>query len=326
MQPIGLAAVGRLRHGQDHGNEVGMTEAFSDRLAEAVRRRRTPAIVGIDPHVDLLPPAGIGSERSGDPAERIRQFCCEALDVVAPLVPAVKIQWAFFEQLGPSGMRALRDVVHHARRAGLLVIGDAKRGDIGTTARAYAQAFLGSDSPWGCDAMTVNPYLGEDAVAPFFERAIQTGTGVFVLVKTSNPGSGLLQDRPAPAQPLSYIVADLVERWARSTRGNSGYGAIGGVVGATHPQQLQVLRQRMNSAWLLVPGYGAQGATAHDVAHALDGRGLGALVNSSRGILFAWKQQDLHKQYGPQRWHEATEAALRAMIDQLRAHTPAGHL
>lgn len=298
-----------------------MEAPFSDRLTAAVQRCRTPAMVGIDPHYHLLPD---DPQALDDPAGRVERFCCQVLEVVAPLVPAVKIQWAFFEQLGPSGMQALERVITYARRKGLLVIGDAKRGDIGSTAQAYAQAFLGADSPWQCDAMTVNPYLGPDTLEPFVQRAVETASGIFVLVKTSNPGSSWLQDRPVPEKPLYRVVAELVGELARKTRGTSGYGCAGAVVGATYAEQLAELREALPCAWLLVPGYGAQGGGAADVAPALHETGLGALINNSRNVLFAWREEK-YRDVG-QGWQAATEAALREMIEQLRQHTPARNL
>ena len=217
------------------------------------------------------------------------QFCRQTIDVVAPLVPAVKPQAAFFEQLGPAGMAALAQVVGYARQKGLVVIIDGKRNDIGSTATAYAQGYLGHDSPWGADALTVSPYLGDDSLQPFVDVAVERAAGVFVLVKTSNPGGRMLQDLLAQGRPLYRHVAEYVERLADATAGACGYGAVGAVVGATYPAQLAELRAEMPHTWFLVPGFGAQGGTAADVAAAFDSRGCGAIVNNSRGILFAYK-------------------------------------
>jgi orotidine-5'-phosphate decarboxylase len=209
-----------------------------------------------------------------------------------------------------------------------LVILDAKRNDIGSTATAYAQAYLGRSpaSVWGADSMTVSPYLGDDSLQPFVDVAAQRGAGLFVLVKTSNPGGRLFQDLKADGQPLYRHVGQLVERYAVETCGASGYGAVGAVVGATYPEQLAELRRSMPHTWFLVPGFGAQGGGAVDVAGGFDSQGLGAVINSSRGIIFAHARAEYKDRYGDARWQEAVEAATLDMIAQLREQTPAGRL
>jgi orotidine-5'-phosphate decarboxylase len=244
------------------------------------------------------------------------------IDVVAPLVPVVKPQAAFFEELGPAGMAVLASVIDYARQRGLLVVLDAKRGDIGSTAEAYARGMLGAESAWKADAVTVNPYLGDDSLSPFVETACQRGGGVFILVKTSNPGGKTFQDLSADGRRLYEHVAEHVERLAAETAGESGYGSIGAVVGATYPEQLAQLRAVMPHAWLLVPGYGSQGGSAKDVAAAFDSAGLGAIINNSRGIIFAHARKEYAAHFGPSRWQEAVEAATRAMIDELQPHCP----
>ena len=243
-----------------------------------------------------------------------------------PLAPAVKPQAAFFEQLGPPGMATLAEIIRYAQEWGLLVILDGKRNDIGSTATAYARGFLGRQSPWGADALTVSPYLGDDSLQPFIDVAVERAAGVFVLVKTSNPGGRMLQDLTCDGQPLYRHVAGYVERMAGETAGACGYGAVGAVVGATYPAQLVELRAAMPHTWFLVPGFGAQGGTAADVAGAFDSQGRGAIVNNSRGIIFAHKLAPYADRFGPARWQEAVEAATRDMIEQLRAETPAGKL
>jgi len=247
--------------------------------------------------------------------------------VVARLVPAVKPQAAFFEQLGPPGMAALHEVVQYARQAGVLVILDGKRNDIGSTAEAYAEGYLG-DEPrgWGADALTVSPYLGEDSLRPFVEVCRRRGAGIFVLVKTSNPGGGQFQDLVADGRPLYRHVAEFVQRLAVETQGACGYGAVGAVVGATYPEQLAELRGAMPDTWFLVPGYGAQGGAARDVAAAFDAQGMGALINNSRGIIFAHTRKDLAARFAASDWQRAVETATREMIDELRAETPCGRL
>lgn len=301
---------------------------FSDRLAAAVRRCKCAVVVGLDPRWQQLPEplkSGVDADNRSAMAHVYARFCREIVDVVAPLVPAVKPQAAFFEQLGPPGMTALYEVVSYARQKGLLVILDGKRNDIGSTAEAYADGFLGEDSAWQADALTVSPYLGGDSVQPFVDVASTRGAGIFVLVKTSNPGGGQFQDLVVDGRSLYRRVADEVERLAHATLSKSGYGSVGAVVGATYPEQLSELRAAMPHAWLLVPGYGSQGATARDVAGAFDATGLGAVVNNSRGIIFAHARRE-YQQFGAARWPEAVAAATRDMIDQLRIETATGML
>ena len=298
---------------------------FGDQLAQACHDKGNPVCVGIDPRLAQLPP---GLEPTGidDPlrraAEAYRAFSRGVIDVVAPLVPVVKPQSAFFEQLGAAGVEVLIDIIRYAQSRGLLVILDAKRNDIGSTAEAYAEGLLGRTSPWGGDALTVSPYLGDDSLTPFVDVARSRHAGLFVLVKTSNPGGGLFQDRLVDGQPLYAYVAEHVQRLAAETVGDSGYGAIGAVVGATYPEQLAALRRVMPSAWLLVPGYGSQGGTARDVVHGFDARGLGAVINNSRGIIFAHARKDLAGRFAPGQWQAAVELATRQMIDELRGELP----
>ncbi|HJN10446.1 MAG TPA: orotidine-5'-phosphate decarboxylase [Pirellulaceae bacterium] len=302
---------------------------FGDRLFEAVTRVGTPVLVGLDPRLSSLPAALRRDVDANEPhavAAAFTRFCCDVIDVVAPLVPSVKPQAAFFEQLGPAGMQALAETVAHARRCGLLVIMDGKRNDIGSTAAAYADAYLGAESAWGADALTVSPYLGDDSLVPFFDIAKQRGGGVFVLVKTSNPGGGLFQDLVADSSPLYRHVANYVEGRAAESLGARGYGSVGAVVGATYPEELVELRSIMPHTWILVPGFGAQGGTAKDVAAAMDGQGQGAIVNSSRGIIFAHSRPEFKDSFGDAQWQGAVEAATQLMIDQLRTETPAGKL
>ena len=295
---------------------------FTDRLTARVRDKRNPVVVGLDPRWQQLPAGLKAGLEAADPtaqAGAFARFCCEIIDVVAALVPAVKPQAAFFEQLGPAGMTALAEVIDYARRKGLLVIADGKRNDIGSTAEAHADGWLGADSPWRADSLTVSPYLGEDSLTPFVEVAKARGCGIFVLVKTSNPGGGQFQDLASAGQPLYRHVAAQVEQLAAADVGACGYGSVGAVVGATYPAQLEELRAAMPHAWFLVPGYGSQGATAADVAAAFDASGLGAVVNNSRGIIFAHEKKPYAEKFGAARWQAAVEAATMEMIEQLRA-------
>jgi len=304
--------------------------SFPDRLAEKVRQRATPVLVGLDPRIESLP-EGILQGDSGSlatAADAYLRFCRGVIDVVAPLVPAVKPQAAFFEQLGPPGMAALAAVIAYARQNDLIVILDGKRNDIGSTATAYAQGLLDPSGKggWNADALTVSPYLGGDSLSPFVDVAVERAAGVFVLVKTSNPGGGMLQDLVADGLPIYRHVANHVEGFAAQTAGECGYGAVGAVVGATYPEQLKQLRAAMPHTWFLVPGFGSQGGSAADVAGAFDAKGTGAIINNSRAIIFAHAREPFAQQFGPRRWQQAVEAATRQMIDQLRADTPAGEL
>jgi orotidine-5'-phosphate decarboxylase len=309
--------------------------SFADRLSAACRKFGNPVVVGLDPRFEQIPSplvAGIDTKNRGAIAEAYARFGCEIIDVVAPHVPAVKPQMAFYEQLGVEGMAALKQIVDHARRAALLVILDGKRNDIGTTAEAYADGLLGADSAWGGDALTVSPYLGDDSLEPFVKTAVARDAGLFVLVKTSNPGGGQFQDRrlgddPAQTTKTLYrLVAEEVERLSVATKGTSGYGAVGAVVGATYPEQMAELRAAMPHVVLLVPGYGSQGGTAKDCAAAFDAEGLGAVINNSRGIIFAHAKKPYAEKFGAANWQRAVEAATRDMIDELRAETTVGKL
>lgn len=304
-----------------------MADVFADRLAAAVRHKKSPAIVGLDPRWDSLPkPLQQGGGSAAGRAEDISIFCRAVIDVVAPLVPAVKPQSACFEELGPAGAAVLKEVILYARSRGLLVILDGKRNDIGSTAESYAKAYLGDDSEFGADCLTINPYLGEDSVRPFVDRAARVGAGLFILVKTSNPGGGLFQDLRCDGVPLHLHVAKFVERLTCEQLGISGFGHVGAVVGATYPEQLGELRAVMPHAWILVPGYGAQGGTAKSVSGAFDARGLGGLINNSRGIIFAHSRPEFAAKFGPDQWEQAVEAATRQMIADLRSETSAGKL
>ncbi len=295
---------------------------FIDRLAAAVERSGNAVCVGLDPRWQNLPDGFRqgGNESYETMASAFRSFCNSVSDVVAQLVPIVKVQAAFFEELGPHGMVAMSNVIEHAQSRGLLVIIDAKRNDIGSTAEAYARAYLGRErSAWHGDALTVSPYLGDDSLAPFVKTATDRGAGIFVLVKTSNPGGRFLQDVSSGGGTIYGRVANHVEQLASATSGACEYGAVGAVVGATYPEQLVELREAMPHTWFLVPGYGSQGGTAADVAGAFDSRGLGAIVNNSRGIIFAHERPEFAERFGAARWQGAVEAATRQMIGELRS-------
>jgi orotidine-5'-phosphate decarboxylase len=299
--------------------------SFSEQLANAIRTRGNAVMVGLDPRAEHLPPDLLANSLVRSPervAAAYREFCRGIIDVVAPLVPVVKPQAAFFEQLGPLGMTALADVIAYARESGLLVVLDGKRNDIGDTAVAYADAYIGPQSAWKSHALTVSPYLGADSLEPFLKAVDDRSGGVFILVKTSNPGGGMLQDLEVDGRTIYQRMAEFVEQAAAARVGACGYGSVGAVVGATYPEQLAELRQAMPHAWILVPGFGTQGGTAKDVAAAFDANGLGAVVNNSRGIIFAHARREYASRFGPGRWLEAVEAATLDMIAQLRAVVP----
>ncbi len=268
--------------------------AFTDRLAELVERRRSQLVVGLDPRPDLLPVElrGAAHASRADAAEACDRFCRGIVDAVAQYVVAVKPQLAFFEALGPDGMRAFEDVCRYSRSAGLLVIADAKRGDIGSTARAYAEAYLepGEREPPVADALTVSPYLGRDSLEPFLAASRRHGAGIFCLVKTSNAGSADIQDVTlSDGRPLWQHVAQLVDHWGEELVGGRGLSSVGAVVGATYPRAVAEARKLLPRAVLLLPGLGAQGARAGDVARAFTSGPASALVPVSRGITYAFR-------------------------------------
>jgi len=290
---------------------------FADRLAAAVRAKGNAVCVGLDPRWESLP--NEIRERHGDTglgaaAAAFEEFCGRVLDVVAPLVPVVKPQAAFFEACGPAGMAVLQRLLRKARGLGLMTILDGKRNDIASTASAYADAAFGGTrignhrhAVWEADALTVNPYLGRDAVEPFLRSAREAEAGVFILVRTSNPGAGQFQDLLCDGRPLYRHVAAAVADWARENLGQSGFGDVGAVVGATYRVELAELRRLLPEVIFLVPGFGAQGGTATDIAPAFRADGLGAVVNSSRGVLFPFKPDDAA-------WERKIEEAARAAI------------
>jgi orotidine-5'-phosphate decarboxylase len=277
--------------------EVGTETAvsvFPDRLAEAVDRKRSQLLVGLDPRAELLPVELRGEVHvsRAAAADACARFCRGLVDAVAPYVVGVKLQLAFFETLGADGLRAFEDACAYARSAGLLVVADGKRGDIGSTARAYADAYLerreGIDPP--ADALTVNPYLGSDSIEPFVAACRRSGTGLFCLVKTSNAGSADVQDAAlSDGRPLWHHVAQLVNEWGAGLVGERGLSSVGAVVGATYPRAVAEARKLMPQAVLLLPGIGAQGATPADVARAFTSGPASALVPVSRSVIYAFR-------------------------------------
>ncbi len=299
---------------------------YADRLTAAMVRKHSRVCVGLDPRSQYLPEvlrhsAARGPEQA---AEAHLRHCCMVLEAVAPHVVAAKPQAAFFEALGPAGYAALWQVIAYARAVDLIVILDAKRSDIGSTAAAYAEAYLtpvsGLTAP---DAMTVNGYLGSDGVMPFVTAARETGRGIYVLAKTSNPSSGELQDLPVTtpdgSRPLYQEMGRLIAQWGREAQGECGYSAVGAVVGATYPHQLTELRQALPTVPFLVPGYGAQGGGAADVVGAFDTGGRGAVVSSSRAIAYAHEFAPDRERYGAADFPEAARAAAADMQREINA-------
>lgn len=306
---------------------------FAERLCGAIKSKRTPVMVGIDPCWDLLPQEirDTAIQQHGESlnavASAYKEFTTMVVKLVAPLVAVVKFQIAFFEAAGPAGMCVLQELTKIAREIGLLVILDAKRSDVGSTASAYAQAYLGATrvgntycSGWSVDGMTINPYLGAEGIEPFLEHARLFHKGIFVLVRTSNPGAGRLQDLVVKGRTIYQTIGEWVENWSASA--GERYGPVGAVIGATVPQQVAELRERMPHAIFLLPGYGTQGGTAHDTAAAFAEDGLGAVVNNSRGLLYAFRAPP----YAGRTWQDALVSATKAMITDLAENTPAGNL
>lgn len=302
-------------------------EHFADRLCEAVERKGNAVVVGLDPRLESLPEdllavcRALYGSTTRAAAEALWRFNRDIIDAVHDLVPVVKPQLAFYERYGLEGLQAYVRTVHYARDAGLLVIADAKRNDIGPTAVGYAEAFLGPTrvfeqtvpGDFEADALTVNAFLGSDGITPFIDQAQRHGRGLFVLVKTSNTSSGELQDVPVAGRPLYEHLGQLVETWGAASRGSCGYSAVGAVVGATYPEQARALRALMPHTVFLVPGYGAQGATAADVVGCFDARGYGAIVNASRSIIFAFRTPA----YSAMSYPVAARTATLHMIHEL---------
>jgi len=277
-----------------------------DRLIEKIKEKENPSVAGLDPKLKYVPEyirqeafSRHGKNLSGA-AEAIWQFNKCLIDELYDIVPAIKPQSAYYELYGWQGVRTLERTIEYAKRRGLYVIADVKRNDIGTTAQAYAQAYLGeteldegiSEKAFDADSVTVNGYLGSDGVAPF----LPFGKSIFVLVKTSNKSSGELQDCVIGDNTVYAHMAELVKKWGKDSIGKYGYSNVGAVVGATYPKQLSELRAAMPSTYFLVPGYGAQGGAAADIAGAFDKNGLGAIINASRSIMCAYQKGDFKQE------------------------------
>lgn len=296
---------------------TGSVSGFGDRTIARCKQVGNPICLGLDPRLSLLP-RGL----SDDPVDAIRIFSERIVDIAADRVAAIKPQAAFFEAWRARGFEVFESVCRRARDRGLIVIADVKRGDIGSTAAAYAEAYLtptADDAPLA-DAVTVNAYLGSDGVRPFIDAGSAHGRGVFVLVKTSNPSSGELQDRKLDdGRAVCEHMAGLVTEW-NTPRGETGYGPVGAVVGATYPDHLAMLRNQLPGSIILLPGYGAQGAGAADVVTAFDENGVGALVSASRSLTFPWTGEGS----APVDWERRIVQAIDAMNDELASVLPSG--
>lgn len=298
-----------------------------NKLVEKIKKTGAPIVVGLDPMLDYVPEhiKKAAYEQFGEnlegASEAVWQYNRAIVDATADLIPAVKPQIAMYEQFGVPGIAVFQRTVDYCHKKGLVVIGDVKRGDIGSTSAAYAAGHLGSVpvgskvcAGFGEDFVTVNPYLGSDGVKPFVEVCKKEKKGIFVLVKTSNPSSGEFQDRLIDGRPLYEHVADKVAEWGEDCMGDS-YSYVGAVVGATYPEQGKVLRRMMKRTFILVPGYGAQGGRGADLVHFFDKDGLGAIVNSSRGIIAAYRQEKYRQQGITEKdFADASRLAVQDMI------------
>ena len=301
-----------------------------NKLINKIQNTKAPIVVGLDPMLSYVPEhiqkkafAEYGETLEGA-AEAIWQFNKEIVDKTYDLIPAVKPQIAMYEQFGIEGLKAYKKTVDYCKSKDLVVIGDIKRGDIGSTSAAYAVGHLGkvqvgskTYAGFDEDFATVNPYLGSDGVKPFIDVCKQENKGLFILVKTSNPSSGEFQDQKIDGKPLYELVGEKVAQWGEEHMGESGYSYVGAVVGATYPEQGEILRKVMPKSFILVPGYGAQGGKGKDLVHFFNEDGLGAIVNSSRGIIAAYKQEAYAK-FGAENFGDASRAAVEAMIADIQ--------
>jgi orotidine-5'-phosphate decarboxylase len=306
-------------------------ENFADQLITAIRRKNSCVVVGLDPYFKLIPDIikqrfSCSQKHSLEYAARvILEFNMQVIDLISPLVGIVKPQIAFYELYGWWGVRAYAETIQYAKQKGLLVIGDIKRGDVPSTAEAYADAHIGEvyidnivETPFDADAVTVNPFLGTDSLVPFLQRAKKYNKGIFVLVKTSNPDSGAFQDLICGGKKLHEIIAEKTHAWGNGLTGKQGYSAVGAVVGATFSHEISALRKIMRTAYFLVPGYGAQGAAAKDIAHCFNPDGLGAIISASRSILYAYNISPWKEKYGINAWKDATLEAVIKMNEEIR--------
>lgn len=302
-----------------------------DSLIDKIKETGNPTVVGLDPRLSLIPEHIVNSavkEYGPTPkaaSQAFLQFNRAIIDAVWDLVPAVKPQIAMYEQFGPEGIACYIDTIQYAKEKGLIVIGDIKRSDIASTAEAYADGHIGRVTVgeekleiYKEDFITLNPYLGWDSIEPYMKPCKEYEKGLFILVKTSNPNSGQLQDLDVGGMPLYEKIGLLTNEWGQPLMGKYGYTSIGAVVGATHPEEAKKLREIMPNTFFLVPGYGAQGGTAQELSVCFDNNGLGAIVNSSRGIIAAYQKEPYKKEFGPEEFAKASRQAVLDMKADLR--------
>ena len=303
---------------------------FSDHLIAIIRKKNSCVVVGLDPHFKLIPDdikqkfLNLHKPSLEYAARVILEFNIQVIDIITPYVGIVKPQIAFYELYGWWGIWAYAETIKYAKEKGLIVIGDVKRGDVPSTAEAYANAHIGEvyvndtiETPFAADAVTVNPFLGTDSILPFIQTAKKHNKGIFILVKTSNPLSGEFQNLICGKKKLHEIIAEKTNEWGKDLIGKEGYSAIGAVVGATFPKEITTLRKVMPIAFFLVPGYGAQGATVQDIKYCFNKDGLGAIINASRSILYAYDISPWKEKYGITAWKEATREALIKMNEEI---------
>jgi len=301
-----------------------------DNLIEKIKETNNPTVMGLDPRYDMIPEV-VRNKYSNDLegiSKAILEYNKELIDNTYDIIPAIKPQLAFYEMFGVEGMKAFKETCKYAKEKGMIVIADAKRGDIGSTAKGYSNAYLGY-TPIGenkievfenIDFLTVNPYLGVDSITPFVEDCIKYDKGIFVLVKTSNPSSGELQDLKLENGKTVYEhVASLVEKWGENLRGKYGYSSVAAVVGATYPEQLKEIREKAPHTYFLIPGYGAQGGKAEDIALGFDKKGLGGIVNASRSLMCAYKSDKWKEKFTEAEYGKATRAEALEMKEVLNS-------
>ena len=297
-----------------------------DVLINRIKETKNPTCVGLDTKLDFLPKEYLRFTKTNlleHAAQNIFEFNRIVIDNIADIVPCVKVQSAYYEMYGYPGVEALYNTIAYAKECGMIVIADVKRGDIGETAKAYSKAYLGSVDVEGesievfnADFITVNAYLGIDGIKPFLEDCQKNRKGIFILVKTSNPSGGQIQDLVCEDKPIYMHMAELVEEWGKPFLGKNGYSSVGAVVGATWPKQAEEIREKFKNMFMLVPGYGAQGASANDIAVNFDKNGLGAIVNSSRAILTAASNPMFKDEVF---YHSIRKAAIHMRDDILKA-------
>lgn len=298
-----------------------------DKLIDRIKETNNPTVIGIDPKYDMIPECikNKYEQNMEGVAKAIEEFNKALIDATFDIIPAVKINIAFYEMYGLEGMKVFEETCKYAKEKGMLVMADIKRGDIGSTSKAYSNAFLGrtqigekEEKIYDVDFVTLNPYMGIDSIKPFIEDCKKYNKGAFIIVKTSNPSSGDLQDLKLENGEEVYTrVAKLVEEWGEDLRGKYGYSSISAVVGATYPKQLKDLRKTAPHIFFLIPGYGAQGGKAEDIALGFDSNGIGGIVNSSRGLMCAYKSDLWKDKYTEERFAEATRQEAIRMKNEL---------